>query len=329
MYSLFAGQKRIAGFVCAANSRVKDAFRPKTKRCYQLLFRNFIGFCVCSKIRVNCISLAVIMAFLEFLAWNKVSVHMIANHVSAIKANLVVYGLEYEFMDHPRIRYFLKSMKMSRPLSVTHRPIMSIQTLHSFIAACSFIPYGKIFAAVFLIAYFGFLRISNMAPHSYGDFDPSRHLTPADVKISKHFMYVSIKWSKTNKFRNRVETITLPRLKSSILCPVRALKQAMMLCNPAPHDPLFQMFSAGKWSVLIDSRIRKVLAKLNVKLGFPPNEYTFHTFRRSGATLACNSNASLQSIKQHGSWSSDCVWTYIQKNKSSGKEIAQTFARII
>ena len=211
--------------------------------------------------------------------------------MSAIKANLVIYGLEYELIDHPRIRYFLKSMKMSRPLSVTHRPIMSIQTLHSFIAACSFIPYGKIFAAVFLIAYFVFLRISNMAPHSYGGFDPSRHLTPADVKISKHFMYVSIKWSKTNQFRNRVETITLPRLKSSIICPVRALKQAMILYNPAPHDPLFQMFSAGKWSVLIDSRIRKVLAKLNVKLGFPPNEYTFHTFRRSGATLAYNSNA--------------------------------------
>ena len=146
MYSLFVGQRRIAGFVCGANSRIKDAFRPKTKRCYQLLFRNFIGFCVCAKISVNSISLSVLMAFLEFLAWNQVSVHMIANHVSAIKANLVMYGLEYEFMDHPRICYFLKSMKMSRPLSVTHRPIMSIKILHAFITACSFIPYGKIYA---------------------------------------------------------------------------------------------------------------------------------------------------------------------------------------
>ena len=142
-------------------------------------------------------------------------------------------------------------------------------------------------------------------------------------------MYLSIKWSKSNQFRDRVQVITLPRLKSSILCPVRALKQAMALYNPAPHDPLFQIFSAGRWSVLIDSRIREVLATLNVKLGFPSNKYTFHTFHRSGATSAYNSNASLQSSKKHGSWSSDCVWTYIQENESSDKEIAQTFAPIV
>ena len=141
-----------------------------------------------------------------------------------------------------------------------------------------FIPFGKIYAAVFLIAYFGFLRISNLAPHSYGDLDPSRHLTPPDVKFSKKFMYLSIKWSKTNQFRDKVQVITLPRLKNSILCPVNALKHAMVLYNPAPNDPLFQIFSAGRWSVLIDSRIRKVLAKLNVKLGLPSNKYTFHTF---------------------------------------------------
>ena len=92
----------------------------------------------------------------EVLAGNQVSVHMIANYVSAIKANLVMYGLEYAFMDHPKIRHFLnmnilniKSMKMSTPLSVTQRPIMSIKTLHAIISACSFIPFGKIYAAVF------------------------------------------------------------------------------------------------------------------------------------------------------------------------------------
>ena len=95
----------------------------------------------------------------------------------------------------------------------------------------------------------------------------------------------------------------------------------MALYNPDQNDPLFQMFSAGRSSVLIDSRIRKVLSKLNVKLGFPSNKYTFYTFRRSGATLAYNSNASLQSIKKHGSWSSDCVWTYIQIMSLRGRKL--------
>ena len=297
MYSLFAGQECIAGFIVGASTRIRDAFRPRTKKCYQLLFRNFVAFCIHAKISIQCISLSVVLAFLEFLAWNQVSVHMVANNVSAIKANLVLYGLDHTFMDHPRIKYFIKSMKMSRPLSVTDRPIMSIKTLHSFISACSFIPFGKVYAAVFLIAHFGFLRISNVAPHSYKDFHPSRHLTPSDVTFSKKFMFLSIKWSKTNQFRDKVQVITLPGLRNSVLCPVKALKAAMALYNPSQSDHLFQFFSAGRWTVLIDSRIRKILSRLNLKLGFQSNKYTFYTFCRSGATLAYNLNASLQSIK--------------------------------
>ena len=149
------------------------------------------------------------------------------------------------------------------------------------------------------IAYFGFLRISNVAPHSYRDFDPSRHLT------LKKLMSLSIKWSKTNQFMAKVQVITLPRLKYSILCPVKALKAAMAMYNPSPNDPLFQIFSAGRWTVLIDSCIRKILSRLNVNLGFHSNKCIFHTFRLSGATLAYRSNVSLQSIKKHGSWASD------------------------
>ena len=111
-------------------------------------------------------SLCVVMAYLEFLVINGVSVNMVANNISAIKANFVMYSLDHAFLDHPKIRYFLKSMKMSRPLAVTDRPIMSIDILHAFISACNFIPFVSVHAAVFLIAYFGFLRISNVAPHS-------------------------------------------------------------------------------------------------------------------------------------------------------------------
>ena len=99
-----------------------------------------------------------------FLVCNGVSVNIVANYISAIKASLVMYGLDHTFMDHPKIRYFLKSTKMTRPLSVTDRPIMTMNVLHSFISACNCFPFGKLFAAVFLIAYFGFLRISNLAP---------------------------------------------------------------------------------------------------------------------------------------------------------------------
>ena len=142
-------------------------------------------------------------------------------------------------------------------------------------------------------------------------------------------MNVSIKWSKTLQTRDKIHIVTVAKLACPLLCPVKALQEAISLYNPAPQDPLFQIKTSKGWVLLIDSRITKVLSKLNVKMGFPQSYYTFHTFRRSGASFAYNSHMPLGSIKHHGSWTSDCVWAYIQANENSSRDIAASFARII
>ena len=101
--TFLGGQKRILHLLDGAADRVKTAFRPKTKRYYYLLFRNFVAFCCLAKILVQDVNVHVIMTYLEFLARNGVSVHMIVNNVAAIKANYVMYGIDHAGMDHPRI----------------------------------------------------------------------------------------------------------------------------------------------------------------------------------------------------------------------------------
>ena len=123
------GQKRMLHLLDGAAERVKTAFRLKKRRCYYLLFRNLAAFCCLAKILVQDINLHVTMAYLEFLARNGVSVHMSANNVAAIKANFVMYGIDHAVMDHPRIKYFVKSMCINRPLSVPKRNIMSLKQL--------------------------------------------------------------------------------------------------------------------------------------------------------------------------------------------------------
>ena len=178
------------------------------------------------------------------------------------------------------------------------------------------------------MAFFGFLRISNLAPHASREFDKTRHLTPNDVRFYKNYMEIDIKWSKTLQFRDKIHTLTLPRLKGSPLCPVKALQKALAVYTPSYNDPLFQIFSGG-WKVVTDSRIRKVLAKLNQKMGLEKNHYTFHAFRCSGATLAFRAHVPIQKIKHHGSWTSDCVWTYIQQDQSFSRDIAKSFANVV
>ena len=128
--------------------------------------------------------------------------------------------------------------------------------------------------------------------------------------------------------RDKCQILSLPKLKLPLLCPYRALGNILKLYKPADCDALFQIPSATGFHVLIDSRIRKTLARLNVKMGFPSNYFTFHTFCRLGATLAYNSNVSIQKIKHHGSWTSECVWRYINQDQSMGECVATSFAKI-
>ena len=72
-----------------------------------------------------------------------------------------------------------------------------------------------------------------------------------------------------------------------------------------------------------------MLKRLNIALGLNPSHFTFHSFRRSEATLAFNSHILIQSIKRHGTWTSDIVFHYIQADQSSGEQLACALADAI
>ena len=65
-----------------------------------------------------------------------------------------------------------------------------------------------------------------------------------------------------------------------------------------------------------------------IKIGLPKGHFTFHSFWRSEATLAYNVHVPIQSIKRHGSWTSDCVWTFIQEINNFSADIASWFTII-
>ena len=82
-------------------------------------------------------------------------------------------------------------------------------------------------------------------------------------------------------------------------------------------DPLFQISTKLGWVVVTESRIRKFWAKIIKKIGLPLG------------LLAYNAHVPIQSIKHHGSWVSDCVWTYIQQDESFSANIVSSFATLL
>ena len=112
--------------------------------------------------------------------------------------------------------------------------------------------------ALNLLAFFGFFRISNLAPSSKREFKIAKHLCRGDVLFHGKFLIVIVKWSKTLQSANKGTYVILPELTGSRLCPMSALR-AMLLQFPAKNnDPLF----LGPSGPIVQSQIRSHFNKI-------------------------------------------------------------------
>ena len=245
------------------------------------------------------------------------------------KADCILYDLPYYVFDHPKIKYFIKSIKINRPLTLRPHNTVDLSILRRISKACLELTHGLVYRAVFFTGFFAFFRLSNLALHSLSSFDPSSNLTGHDVFFTKKFVKILIKWSKTIQSRDTVQCITLPKLQDSTICPFSALKALFRLYPMSAVTSLFQVPTPSGLNPLTDSRVRKILTVINQSLGFHPSHFTFHDFRRRGATFAFNAQIPTQDIKRHGTWSSNCVWKYIQSDHSSGDNIATAHLLLI
>ena len=160
-------------------------------------------------------------------------------------------------------------------------------------------------------------------------FNPLEQLARADLFFAPPGAHILIKWSKTLQAKNQIRLLKIPSLKKSILCPVSALKNLLLITPSGDNKPLFQIKYKQKWVPLTDSRLRRALASILLSLQLHTSKITFHSFRRSGATFAFNSSVPLQDIQSHGTWSSDCVWSYITQDHKATDKVASTFQSLL
>ena len=74
-------------------------------------------------------------------------------------------------------------------------------------------------------------------------------------------------------------------------------------------------------------QVRAHLANIFNLLHIDKQLHSFHTFRRSGATLAYNLNVDIQKIQRHDTWSSDAVNTYIVNDPQMASGVAACFKK--
>ena len=159
-----------------------------------------------------------ILTFLEYLYCNKLSPKVIKNYLSSLTSMAKRYDLEHTvFYDHTVTRY-IRIISINSPITPTVRGLFDIKTLYTISLILIFIePYS-------LTALFGFLRLSNTAPHRSSKFDPLKHFLRQDLMFAPPGVYLLIKWTKTLQDHKGSHVIQLPTINNHYLCPLKAIK---------------------------------------------------------------------------------------------------------
>ena len=307
-----------------AQARLHFAFRPATQKDYLRMFREFLGFLVAAGFHLGQVNHFVLLAFMEYLVLNQISPANISNYLAGIRAQCIVFNRDTAAFQHQQIQHFLKSLKINRPLHPKLHKHIDIQLLTSILQVADTLHHSHIFKPLYILAYFSFLRLSNILPHTVASFDYTRHLAKGDVIFAQDQVLLIIKWSKTMQNRQQIRTISLPMLGSSILCPVQALRSLLLSSSGNSNDPLFQIFRARTRVPLTDSVAHRHLHTISAALKLSPH-LTFHDFRRSGATWAFQHGVPLSQIMHHGTWRSDEVWQYINDISTTPSAVSTTF----
>ena len=240
----------------------------------------------------------------------------ISNYLNIIALLHKEFGLTNPLTDNWAIKSLLTGVKRAKASTVKQKLPITIDIL---LGIFNIINLHNSFDASFwpicLISFYGLFRKSHLLPISGNKFDPQTQLSQSSFKFQPWGMLIVVVWSKTIQFRECTVHIPIPYIHNSPLCPVSSLKHAMSFTYSAP--PLSHAFSYYDLEHLqircftYKQFLSKLRSCLSI-LGYPPDDYTGHSFRRGGgASFAFSSGVPIELIKILGDWKSDAVLLYL------------------
>ena len=181
------------------------------------------------------------------------------------------------------------------------------------------------FWAVCLVGFFSFFRKSNLLVPSLAAFDPQKHVCQSDVTLEASGAVISVRWSKTIQFRQRIIHIPLPHIPGSPFCPSSALYLCLhMVHRPTTPYPLFCYRTPAGVKPLTHSEFVTHLRSCLHQLGFNSALYSGHSRRKGRASFALQCGIPVELIKLQGDWVSNAYERYLYPALPLRKRLAVT-----
>lgn len=287
----------------------RHAFAEGTHKNLKVQWQTFLMFCMYFRFSFLPVTTDTLSLYTQFLSRSFKSTQSIKNYLSGVKTLHYLLGYSTEKINEFVINLGLRGIARLQPHLVKQASAITPDILikmYTFLNENS--AEDSVYWCLFVFAFFLFARKSNLVPTSSGDFVEKKFLLREDVELNDSVLIVTMRWSKTIQFGQRLLKIPLIEIPGSILCPIKAY---VKMCKLVPMSCTSPLFSLPHGKAIMYSQFQYKLRFLIEKIGLPPEEFSTHSFRRGGATFAFQSKVSTDLIKAHGDWKSDCYQRYL------------------
>ena len=291
-------------------------------------FHIFTQFCNNLGVQPFPVQPETILRYISFLSVTGRSYGTVQNHISTIKHYHRLFGFQPGWENLYSFQLALRGCKRflgaatTRKLAIT--PILLLRMVSLFDPNQ---PLQAAMRALFLVAFFSFLRKSNLVVPSAHVISP-KVPRRSDFHMSQHGAFLNIRATKTIQFFQRALCVPLPSIPGSPLCPVAALEHHLRLNALRPSDPLFSVCSGPAHTTrpLTFRHFSSFLARVIAALGLDPRAYSSHSFRQGGATFAFECHVPAEHIKFQGDWSSDAYLVYLEMSPAQKRLAVDSMA---
>ena len=321
----------IAAVEGAVQQFLDAGLAPSTRRTYAAAWKRYQSFANTFSLPLLPISQEKVTLFVAFLGTEGLSVSTVETYLAALRYFRIRSDPSDTFpsLHTPHMKILLRGIARAGTLrnhSLVRLPITAslMLKIKTSLAALQETHDSTMLWAACCTGFFGFLRCAEFLLPDEGPFDPSLHLSLADIHLvmspAQWRFDILIKGSKTDQLRVG-STVSLGATGAA-LCPVAALLDYLNARGNTP-GPLFIRQNSTplrrKWFV---TRIQHALSAA----GVPGSSFNGHSFRIGAATTASAAAIPETTIKTLGRWRSMAYQRYIRPSAEKLAQLAPQLA---
>ncbi len=306
---------------------ILQAVSPSTLQTYVTAWKCFKSFHLSHNIPFPEFSLLSITSFISFLNNIKcLQVSSIKGYVSGIQFfHKLLYGAPSPNISNSQTAMLIRGIQRTRPTRPDSRLPITLDILtkciHTLRTGYQTPSTARTLDAMFILAFFGFLRCSELAISS--KFDPATNPTISDLTIlDSETISFLIKQSKTDQVK-KGHFVYIFNLHSP-LQPYQAVREYLRLRIFQARSPLEPLFLDHAGKPASRTWFQKHLKAVLLSASISARNFSSHSFRIGAATSAAQKGLTKHQIQTLGRWSSEAFQSYIRTDQSHIKSAHQT-----